>query len=99
VRDVTLDVGIPDLSSGRRPVVPPLARLRGVDGVVSVRFSIDGAGDAQVQAVEGPEILQAAARSMVASWRFQRASRERVFAIAEVLYHGDVASARVHRAD
>jgi TonB family protein len=99
VRDVTLDVGIPDLAAGRRPVVPPLARLQGMDGVVSVRFSIDGAGDTQVQAVEGPELLQAAARAMVASWRFQRASRERVFAVAEVLYRGDTASARVHRAD
>ena len=99
VRNVTLEDGIPDLSAGRRPVVPPLARLQAADGIVTVRFSIDGAGDTQVQAVDGPEILQRAARDTVSSWRFQRTSRDRVYAIAEVLYRGDAASARVHRAE
>jgi len=99
VRDVSLGTGIPDLASGRRPVVPPLARMQGLSGVVVVRFSIDGAGDASVQAVDGPELLQRAAREVVASWHFRRTSLERVLAVAEIEYLGDKASASLRRAE
>jgi outer membrane biosynthesis protein TonB len=95
VLDVALDLGIPELVKGRRPVVPPLARLGRITGNVSVRFSIDSGGSSQVLAVEGPELLQLAAREMVASWTFRRLRPDRVMARAEVEYGETGAQARV----
>ncbi|MGE0456332.1 MAG: TonB family protein [Vicinamibacteria bacterium] len=95
VRDVVLGQGVPELGGGRRPVVPPLARLGGVNGVVSVRFSIDSGGATQVASVEGPQALERAARQMVESWSFRRLRPERLMAVAQVRYEADQASAVV----
>jgi TonB family protein len=96
VRDVTLGPGVPELASGRRPVMPPLARLGGISGLVSVRFSIDSGGGTQVASVEGPKPLEAAARQMVESWSFRRLRPERLMAVAQVRYEDDQASALVN---
>jgi hypothetical protein len=95
VRDVELGEGVPDLTSGRRPVVPPLARIDKVTGEVRVRFSVDGSGATSIQQVDGPELLQEAARSMVSSWMFRRTSLERVYLSAAVAYEADAARAKV----
>lgn len=89
VRDVAVSAGVPDLASGRRPVVPPLARMNAVSGTVTVRFAVDAAGATTVQDLTGPDALKDAARDMVASWSFRRASAERVFLVAEVTYGPD----------
>jgi TonB family protein len=78
VRDVRLGPGVPDLSGGRRPLPPPLARLAGVTGPVEVRFSVDAAGVSSVREVSGPEALKEAARQVVASWVFRRTTAERL---------------------
>ncbi len=54
VRDVALAAGVPDLVKGRRPVVPPVARMARADGEVEVTFSVDAAGISAVQKVDGP---------------------------------------------
>jgi outer membrane biosynthesis protein TonB len=97
VRDVTLGPGVPDLAKGRRPVVPPLARLGGVRGKVEVRFAVDAAGTSSVSATEGPDLLKDAAREAVASWVFRRTSAERVRLVAEIDYGADNANASVRR--
>ena len=40
VRDVALGPGVPDLTKGRRPVAPPLARMSGVSGTVQVQQGV-----------------------------------------------------------
>jgi TonB family protein len=95
VRDVEVQVGVPDLTAGRRPVVPPVARIQRVSGTVNVRFAVDGSGAAQVQAVDGPELLQEAARQTVASWVFRRNSLQRLYLAAAFTYEGDTARAVV----
>jgi TonB family protein len=96
VRDVTLGVGVPDLMKGRRPVVPPLARMGAVGGRVEVRFAVDAAGNATVTKVEGPDLLKEAAQQTVASWSFRRTSAERLRMVADLTYAGDNAVAAVH---
>ena len=51
--DVLLGPGVPDLTRGRRPVVPPLARMTRT-GKVEVRFAVDASGASSVQDVSGP---------------------------------------------
>jgi TonB family protein len=99
VRDVTLAVGIPDLASGRRPMVPPLARMSGTSGQVVVRFAVDTAGITGSLQVDGPELLKEAARQTVASWTFRRERAERIYLRAVLTYEGDTARARVERAE
>ncbi len=99
VRDVALAVGVPDLTKGRRPVAPPLARMSGVSGTVQVQFAVDAAGGTSVQNVTGPDLLKEAARQAVTSWNFRRTSAERVYLVALFSYNGDRAQAEVRRAE
>jgi outer membrane biosynthesis protein TonB len=99
LRDVTLSAGVPDLTRGRRPVPPPLARISGTPGTVEVRFAVDAAGVASVQAVEGPDLLKPAAQQVVASWVFRRLSAQRLYLVATFTYKGDTASAIVRPQD
>ncbi len=96
---VTLAPGLPDLVSGRRPVVPPLARMKGVSGSVVVRFSVDGGGKTTVHGVEGPDLLKPQADQAVRTWTFRRTTAERVFLAATFVYEGSAASAAVARHD
>lgn len=98
VHDVTLSPGVPHLVKGRRPVVPPLARMGGVEGTVEVRFAVDAAGVASVRATEGPELLKTAAEQTVASWLFRRTTPGRLHLVAELTYRGDIAAAVVRPA-
>lgn len=95
VRDVSLGVGIPELTKGRRPVPPPFARIARVTGTVLVRFAIDAAGSASVQGADGPEGLRLAAEQVVVSWVFRRTSTDRLRAVAEFTYREDQAVAAV----
>lgn len=97
VRDVTLGPDIPDLVEGRRPVVPPLARMAGVSGSAVVTFSVDGAGDVLVQEAGGAPELVAAARSAVQTWKFRRLNTERIGLRALFTFAADQATARVER--
>jgi TonB family protein len=99
VRDVTLGPGVPDLTKGRRPVAPPLARMSSVSGSVQVQFSVDAAGSTSLQNVTGHDLLKEAARQAVASWSFRRTSPERVYLVADFTYQGDRAQAEVRRAE
>jgi len=99
VRDVSLASGVPDLSKGRRPVVPPFARIQQATGTVVVRFAVDAAGATSVQDVSGPEILKEAARQTVTSWVFRRATADRMFMLAEIKYGADTAAASVRLAE
>lgn len=99
VRDVSLAAGVPDLVKGRRPVVPPVARMAGADGEVQVSFSVDAAGIALVQKVDGGDLLKEAARQAVASWSFRRTTAERIFLSALFTFQGDQAKADVRRAE
>ena len=89
LRDVALAQGMPDLTKGRRPVPPPLARMAGVVGKVEVRFSIDAAGGVSIQGSEGPDLLRPAAEAAVLTWTFRRTSTDRLRAIAELTYRDD----------
>ena len=97
IRDVTLAAGVPDLMKGRRPVVPPLARMASATGTVEVRFAVDASGAASVQEVSGPELLKEAARQAVASWVFRRTTAERLHLVASFAYGAATASATVRR--
>jgi TonB family protein len=97
VRDVTLAMGVPDLTRGRRPVVPPLARMASATGSVDVRFAVDAAGTASVQEVTGPDLLKEAARQAVSSWVFRRTTAERLHLVASFVYGEATASANVKR--
>jgi len=99
VRDVALGTGVPDLTKGRRPVAPPLARMSGVSGTVQVQFAVDAAGGTSVQNVSGPDLLKEAARQAVVSWNFRRTSAERVYLVALFSYNGDRAQAEVKRSE
>jgi len=99
VRDVALAAGVPDLVKGRRPVVPPVARMAGANGEVQVTFSVDAAGISSVQKVEGPDLLNEAARQAVASWTFRRTTAERIFLAAGFTFQGDRARADVRRTE
>jgi TonB family protein len=97
VRDVSLSTGVPDLMRGRRPVVPPLARMASTTGTVEVRFAVDAAGTASVQDVSGPELLKEAARQAVASWVFRRTTADRLHLAASFVYGAGTATATVRR--
>ena len=95
VRDVTLGPGLPELSKGRRPVPPPVARMAGVTGTVSVRFAIDAGGAVSVQGADGPDLLRPAAEQAVVSWVFRRTATDRLRAVADITYRDDGAVAAV----
>jgi TonB family protein len=97
VRDVALSEGVPDLTSGRRPQVPPLARMEGVSGQVEVRFVVEASGATSNVEVAGPDRLKEAARQTVSSWTFRRGSTERLFLVVTIDYGGDAARAVVKR--
>ena len=99
VRDVALGPGVPDLTKGRRPVAPPLARMSSLSGAVQVQFSVDAAGASSIQSVNGPDLLKEAARQAVATWNFRRTSAERLYLVATFNYEGDKAQAEVRRAE
>ena len=99
VRDVALGPGVPDLTKGRRPVAPPLARMSSLSGAVQVQFSVDASGSPSIQSVNGPDLLKEAARQAVATWNFRRTSAERVYLVATFNYDGDKAQAEVKRAE
>ncbi len=86
VQGVFLGAGLPDLTGGRRPVVPPFARMEAAVGAVTVGFAITPAGTTVVRSVEGAEIFQVAARQAVASWFFVRETADRLFATAQFSY-------------
>jgi len=95
VREVTLEAGVPDLSRGRRPVVPPVARLNGTTGTVEVLFSVSAGGVTALQTATGPDILRFSAEQTVASWVFTRQRAERAYLIATFTYGPDKGSAVV----
>ena len=99
VRDIALGPGVPDLTKGRRPVAPPLARMSSLSGAVQVQFSVDASGASSIQDVTGPDLLKEAARQAVATWSFRRTSAERVYLVATFSYEGDKAQAEVRRAE
>jgi TonB family protein len=99
IRDVTLGSGVPDLVRGRRPVPPPLARMGGVIGKVTVHFSVDTAGSSNVSDVDGPELLAPAAKEVAVSWQFRRTSPERLQLVATFEYRADGASAQIQTAE
>jgi TonB family protein len=95
VQDVVLGPGVPDLSKGRRPVAPPIARMNSVSGNVEVRFVVEASGASSVRDVAGPELLKEAARQTVSSWMFRRTTPERLPLLAVLSYMGDGATASV----
>ncbi|HEY7511613.1 MAG TPA: TonB family protein [Vicinamibacteria bacterium] len=99
IQGVLLGDGVPDLSKGRRPVAPPIARMNSVSGNVEVRFVVEASGASSVRDVSGPELLKEAARQTVGSWMFRRTTPERLPLVAVFSYIGDVASASVKRAE
>lgn len=95
IRGVELEPGVPDLTRGRRPVSPPLARMAGANGVVEVDFSVSAGGVTSVQRADGPEVFQAAATGAVESWFFRRTRADRAYLTAVFTYEDDLASAIV----
>lgn len=96
VRDVTLEAGVPELATGRRPVAPPLARLNGTTGAVEVAFSVGAGGNTALQSTPGPpDVLRYAAEQTVASWMFRRTRADRAYLVAVFTYSGDKATAVV----
>lgn len=95
IRDIRFEGQIPDLIRGRRPVVPPMARINAISGDVTVSFSVDAAGVTLVRSIDGPEALKKVTEELVGSWAFRRLSPERIFLSAVIAYKGDVASAVV----
>ena len=84
---------------GRRPLVPPYARIEGKGGEVQVRFRVDAAGTTLVTEVEGPDLFKAEAEQAVASWTFHRTKATRLALLAVFNYAGDRASAKVRPAE
>ena len=99
VRDITLALGVPDLVKGRRPVVPPVARMAAAGGTVLLTLAVDAAGVTTVQKVDGPDLLKDAARQAAQSWQFRRTSAERIFLAAVFTFEGDKARAEVRTAE
>jgi hypothetical protein len=95
IRDVTLEPGVPDLTRGRRPVVPPLARMTGTSGSVEISFSVSGAGTTSILGATGPDVLRPAAEQAVASWVFRRVRTDRAYLVAVFTYAGDKGTAVV----
>jgi TonB family protein len=92
---VRVGPGVPDLAAGRRPVVPPLARMRSVTGKVEVRFAVDASGATANVEATGDEALKEAARQAVATWMFRRTSAERLHLAATFDYGAETAAATV----
>lgn len=69
--------------------------MAGASGTVEVRFAVDAAGRASVLAVEGPDLLKAAAEQAVGTWVFRRVTAERMHLVAVFSYSGNTASAAV----
>jgi hypothetical protein len=97
VRDVALTAGVPDLTSGRRPLVPPFARMEGLTGQVEVKFVVEASGATSNLEIQGPDRLKEAARQTVSSWTFRRTSTERLFLTTTIEYGGETARAAVKR--
>lgn len=95
IRGVELEPGVPDLTRGRRPVSPPLARMVAANGVVEVQFSVSAGGITTVQRTDGPDVLQPAATAAVESWIFRRTRADRAYLTAVFTYDDDLASAVV----
>jgi hypothetical protein len=95
VENVSLGLGVPDLAQGRRPVVPPLARMSGATGTVEVRFAVNAAGLTALLNIEGDELFKPAAQGAVASWNFRRTTTERLYLTAVFVYEKDAARASV----
>lgn len=95
VPGVRVGPGVPDLAAGRRPVVPPLARLRAVTGKVEVRFAVEASGATASVDASGDEALKEAARQAVATWMFRRTSAERLRLSATFEYAAESATASV----
>jgi TonB family protein len=96
VQGVLLGAGVPDLSRGRRPIAPPIARMNQINGNVEVRFVVEASGASSVRDVIGPELLKEAARQTVGSWTFRRTTPERLPLVAVFSYIGDGATASVN---
>jgi TonB family protein len=99
VQGVLLGAGVPDLSRGRRPIAPPIARMNQINGNVEVRFVVEASGASSVRDVIGPELLKEAARQTVGSWMFRRTTPERLPLVAVFSYIGDGATASVNLAE
>jgi hypothetical protein len=95
IRDVTLEPGVPELTRGRRPVAPPIARLNGSAGAVEVSFSVGAGGNTALQTAAGPDVLRFAAEQTVTSWVFRRTRADRAYLVAVFTYDGDKATAVV----
>jgi hypothetical protein len=95
VRDVKVEAGLPDLVRGRRPLVPPLARMDRVEGTVELRFAVDSSGGTSHVEARGPELLRDAAAMTVQSWAFRRTKADRLYLFAVFVYAGDLATASV----
>ena len=95
VREVMLEPGVPDLARGRRPIVPPVARLSGTTGTVEVLFSVSAGGVTALQTATGPEMLRYSAEQTVASWVFSRTRAERAYLVATFTYGPDKGTAVV----
>ncbi len=95
ISGVSLEPGVPELSKGRRPVPPPLARMAAASGTVQVDFSVGAAGTTTIQTVSGPELLKKAAEQTVASWVFRRTRADRAYLTALFDYSDDKATASV----
>jgi TonB family protein len=99
VRDVLVEQGVPELVKGRRPVVPPFARIEGQKGEVEVRFRVDAAGGTFVTDVNGPDLFKTQAEQAVSSWTFHRTKATRLALVALFSYKGDIAQAVVRPAE
>jgi TonB family protein len=95
VTGVRVSTGVPDLAAGRRPVVPPLARMGGVTGKVEVRFAVEASGATANVDATGDDALKEAARQAVATWMFRRTSAERLRLAATFEYGAEAATASV----
>jgi TonB family protein len=60
-----------------QPVYPPLAKQRGIEGVVTLRAVIGASGEVRgPKALLGDPLLVAAARSAVSQWNYRPTIRE-----------------------
>lgn len=99
ITDVTLGENIPDLVKGRRPTLPPMARLGNAVGDVIVRFTVDLAGRSTVHSVEGPDLLKDAAQQAVGTWLFRRTAIDRLNLVATFTYDMERSVAKVVRVE
>jgi TonB family protein len=95
---VSLSIGVPDLVRGRRPIVPPLARMAAQTGRFTVRFSVDSAGLPNVQAIPEADALLYASEQTVKTWVFKRTTLERLWLEAVFDYTATSASAVIRPA-